>query len=142
MLGAKNINPLVSVPSSLRENIREDLYVLQASQSRYLFNTAVKWSTKNKAIVKSRLPTIVYLLVVIQWLHSKCSCQHWMKNYFCYHVIYIAVNHKLAQFLDIHMTIPIGQTRSVGRPKGTKENDKQVSSSDSSEKISKKKETQ
>ena len=33
---------LVSVPSSLRENIREDLYVLQASQSRYLFNTAVK----------------------------------------------------------------------------------------------------
>ena len=65
-----------------------------------------------------------------------------MKNYFCYHVIYIAVNHKLAQFLDIHMTIPIGQTRSVGRPKGTKENDKQVSSSDSSEKNSKKKETQ
>jgi len=33
---------LVNVPSSLRENIREDLYVLQASQSRYLFNTAVK----------------------------------------------------------------------------------------------------
>ena len=97
---------------------------LKASQSRYLFNTAVKWSTKNKAIVKSRLPTIVYLLVVIQWLHSKCSCQHWMSNYFCYHVIYIAVNHKLAQFLDIHMTIPIGQTRSVGRPKGTKGNDK------------------
>ena len=58
------------------------------------------------------------------WLHSKCSCQHWMKNYFCHHVIYIAVNHKLAQFLDIHMTIPIGQTRSVGRPKGTKGNDK------------------
>ncbi len=56
-----------------------------------------------------------------------------MKNYFCHHVIYIAVNHKLAQFLDIHMTIPIGQTRSVGRPKGTKGNDKQVSSSDSSE---------
>ena len=107
MLRAKNINPLVSVPSSLRENIREDLYVLQASQSRYLFNTAVKWSTKNKAIVKSRLPTIVYLLVVIQWLHSKCSCQHWMKNYFCYHDIYIAVNHRLAQFLDIHMTIPL-----------------------------------
>ena len=71
MLRAKNINPLVSVPSSLRENIREDLYVLQASQSSYLFNTAVKWSTKNKAIVKSRLPTVVYLLVVIQWLHSK-----------------------------------------------------------------------
>ena len=46
-----------------------------------------------------------------------------MKNYFCCHVIYIAVNHKLAQFLDIHMTIPIGQTRSVGRPKGTKDND-------------------
>ena len=81
------------------------------------------------------------------WLHSKCSCQHWMKNYFCHHVIYIAVNHKLAQFLDIHMTIPIGKTRSVGRPKGTKGNDKQVSSSDSSEisssdseKITKKKE--
>ena len=31
------------------------------------------------------------------------------------------------------MTIPIGQTRSVGRPKGTKGNDKQLSSSDSSE---------
>jgi len=56
-----------------------------------------------------------------------------MKNYFCYHVIYIAVNHKLAQFLDIHMTIPIGHARSIGRPKGTKGNDKQVSSSDSSE---------
>ena len=35
--------------------------------------------------------------------------------------------------LDTHMTIPIGQTRSVGRPKGMKGNDKQVSSSDSSE---------
>ena len=56
-----------------------------------------------------------------------------MKNYFCHHVIYIAVNHKLAQFLDIHMTIPIGHARSIGRPKGTKGNDKQVSSSDSSE---------
>ena len=49
--------------------------------------------------------------------------------------------------LDTHMTIPIGQTRSVGRPKGMKGNDKQVSSSDSSkisssdsEKITKQKE--
>jgi hypothetical protein len=73
------------------------------------------------------------------WLHSKCSSQHWKKNYFCHHVIYIAVNHKFAQFLDTHMTIPIGQTRSVGRPKGMKGNDRQVSSSDS-EKITKQKE--
>ncbi len=56
-----------------------------------------------------------------------------MKNYYCHHVIYIAVNHKLTQYLDTYITITIGQTRSVGRPKGMKGNDKQVSSSDSSE---------
>ncbi len=71
------------------------------------------------------------------WLMSVCSCEWWAKNYFCHHVIGLAVSKKKAVYLDIHMTIPIGHTRPRGQPKKTasaleKQQDALVSSSDSS----------
>ena len=53
------------------------------------------------------------------WIKSKCSCEYWAKNYFCHHVIGLAVFKKNEKFLDIHMEIPIGQTRARGQPKKT-----------------------
>ena len=68
---------------------------------------------------------------------SACSCQWWAKNYFCHHVIGLAVSKKKALYLDIHMTIPIGLTRQRGQPKKTasaleKQTGDKLSSSDSS----------
>ena len=53
------------------------------------------------------------------WLKSHCSCVYWAKNYFCHHVVGLAVSKKKAVFQDIHMNIPIGQTRPRGQPKKT-----------------------
>ncbi len=80
------------------------------------------------------------------WLNSRCFCQHWMKNYFCHHVVFIAVTHKLVEFADIHQTVPIGKTRSVGRPKeinkkAQKSSSESEASTSDSEKIEKQKVT-
>ena len=56
----------------------------------------------------------------IDWLKSKCSCCYWAKNYFCSHVIGLAVAKKKIAYKDIHKQIPIGQSRSRGQPKKTK----------------------
>jgi len=53
------------------------------------------------------------------WKNSFCSCVYWAKNYYCHHVIGVAVMKKKAHFLDVHMEIPIGQTRGRGQPKKT-----------------------
>ena len=71
------------------------------------------------------------------WSMSTCSCEWWAKNYFCHHVIGLAVSKKKAAYLDIHMTIPIGYTRPRGQPKKTapaleKQIGDQLPSSDSS----------
>jgi len=42
-----------------------------------------------------------------------------MPNYYCHHVIGVAVMKKKAHLLDLHMEIPIGQTRGRGQPKKT-----------------------
>ncbi len=70
------------------------------------------------------------------WLKSQCSCSYWAKNYFCNHVIGLAVIKKQVVFKDIHKVIPIGQTRPRGQPKKTKgalEKQQDYSSSSSSE---------
>jgi len=53
------------------------------------------------------------------WLKSKCSFEYWAKNYHCHHTVGLAVYKKKAAYLDIHMEIPIGQTRARGQPKKT-----------------------
>jgi hypothetical protein len=53
------------------------------------------------------------------WISSQCSCVFWAKNYYCHHVIGIAVTKKKAAYLDVNMQIEIGHTRKRGQPKKT-----------------------
>ena len=81
---------------------------------------------------KSSIGSLHYVdFIKENWLKSQCSCQHWMKNYFCHHVVYIAFKFNLVEFLDIHRAIPIGKSRSRGRPKTIIANSRKASSSES-----------
>ena len=55
------------------------------------------------------------------WTASRCSCQYFLKNYFCFHIIAIASNEKLTTISDIHKNVPIGQKAKRGKkPKAKK----------------------
>jgi len=54
------------------------------------------------------------------WLMSRCSCCYWAKNYFCNHVIGLAVCKKKIVYKDVHKEIQIGQNRPRGQPSKTK----------------------
>ncbi len=72
------------------------------------------------------------------WIRSKCNCWFYAKNYYCNHIIGLAVHKKRVVFKDIHKQIQIGQSRKRGQPKKTasalvKQTDYSSSSESSSE---------
>ena len=87
---------------------------------------------------KNHIRTINYVdWVTKDWIKSKCSCVFWAKNYYCHHVVGLAVYKGRAIYQEIHMSIPIGQTRPRGQPKKTaKALTKQQGETKSSESLS------
>ena len=49
------------------------------------------------------------------WTQSRCTCSFFLKNYFCYHVIVVAVNEKLTDIPLQFKKIPIAPKSKVGR---------------------------
>ena len=69
---------------------------------------------------KNHIRTINYVdWVTKDWIKSKCSCVFWAKNYYCHHVVGLAVYKGRAIYQEIYMSIPIRQTRPRGQPKKT-----------------------
>ena len=78
----------------------------------------LKWKTFDD--YSEHIKTVHYVTFEKKdWIKSICSCVYWAKNYVCHHVVCLAVFKKKAVFQDIHMEIPIGQTRPRGQPKKT-----------------------
>jgi len=78
----------------------------------------LKWDTFDDYV--SHVHTINYVSFVKQdWITSVCSCVFLAKNYYCHHIIGLAVHKGKAAYLDIHKQIPIGQSRPRGQPKKT-----------------------
>ena len=50
-----------------------------------------------------------------KWTESKCSCRWYLKNYFCFHVIALAVNEKLTEIPMDYKNIPIQSKPKRGR---------------------------
>ena len=56
-----------------------------------------------------------------KWEDSKCSCSYYLKNYFCYHLIAIAVNEKVLNIPNEYKNVPIEAKPKRGRkPKAKK----------------------
>jgi hypothetical protein len=49
------------------------------------------------------------------WSDSKCSCSYFLKNYFCYHLIALAVNEGLLEIPLAYKNIAIGAKPKHGR---------------------------
>jgi hypothetical protein len=76
----------------------------------------LNWDTFDDYV--SHVHTINYVSFVKKdWITSVCSCVFWAKNYYCHHVIGLAVHKGKAVYLDIHKQIPIGQSRPRGQPR-------------------------
>ena len=52
-----------------------------------------------------------------KWSDSICSCSWYMKNYFCYHLIALAVNEGLVEIPNEYKNIAIGAKPKRGRKK-------------------------
>ena len=55
----------------------------------------------------------------VEWESSICSCFNWHKNLKCDHVISLATRLKLADFMTIAYSTPIGRQNKPGRPQMT-----------------------
>ena len=55
----------------------------------------------------------------VEWESSICSCFNWHKNLKCEHVISLATRLKLADFMTIAYSTPIGRKNKLGRPQMT-----------------------
>jgi len=78
----------------------------------------LNWDTLDK--YEAHIRTVYYVEYnKKEWILSKCSCIFWAKNYFCHHVVGLAVENKKVQYLDVHKQIEIGRTRPRGQPKKT-----------------------
>lgn len=123
-----------------------DLYCMPAGQEKALsFRDCTKYFNKIDELSWSTLKEYeehVWTLNYVSfnkkdWVLSQCSCVWLAKNYYCHHVIALAVERKKVAYKDVHMQIPIGQNRPRGQPKKTasaltKQNDFSSSSDSSS----------
>ena len=55
------------------------------------------------------------------WSNSKCICCYYLKNYYCYHVIVIAVNEHLVDIPTQYKTVEIERKLQTGRPQLAKQ---------------------
>ncbi len=66
----------------------------------------LNWDTLDK--YEAHIRTVYYVEYnKKEWILSKCSCIFWAKNYFCHHVVGLAVENKKVQYLDVHKQIEI-----------------------------------
>lgn len=56
----------------------------------------------------------------IDWMHGKCNCPAFYKNYMCKHIIGLAIRLKLANPPPEAKNVLIGQKRKRGRPSKAK----------------------
>ncbi len=78
----------------VRSCVRRDICCVQLSNSESIFNN-------------------------VEWESSICSCFNWHKNLKCEHVISLATRLKLADFMTIAYSTPIGRQNKPGRPQMT-----------------------
>lgn len=50
-----------------------------------------------------------------KWNESKCTCSTFLKNYFCFHIIVVAVNENLLLIADKYKKVQIGIKKKPGR---------------------------
>jgi len=98
------------------------IYVAAAESDAVTQNTPKVFNEKHKtfeSFKKLHLSAYKIMFNVGNWKMSSCTCPSFLKNYKCKHVYGLAVHKKLALFPETVKTVPIGQKRKPGRPKGT-----------------------
>jgi hypothetical protein len=51
-----------------------------------------------------------------KWTSSRCSCAYYLKNYFCYHIVAVAVQERLTEIPLKYQTQEIAAKKKRGRP--------------------------
>ena len=86
--------------------------------NKYTIVDELSWETFDE--YKQHIRTINYVNYEKKpWITSKCSCEYWAKNYFCHHVVGLAVINNKAHYQDVHKQIMIIKKRKPGQPKKT-----------------------
>ena len=103
----------------------EEVFILTKDEHKNLINLKLKQgkvtqlSLNFDSFVGSILKVKLIRLNKCKWSDSKFSCGFYMKNYFCYHVIALAVNEKLLEIPNEYKNIAIGAKPKRGRKKKT-----------------------
>ncbi|CAF0706525.1 unnamed protein product [Brachionus calyciflorus] len=50
------------------------------------------------------------------WVDSKCTCGHFLKNYICFHLIAVAAQQNIIEITLKYKRVPLSQKKKIGRP--------------------------
>ena len=89
------------------------MYLLTKQEHSSLINLQIAKSSFDKLDISfNNFVQVVKKIKIInlnrdKWTESKCSCRWYLKNYFCFHVIKLAVDEKLTEIPMDYKNIPI-----------------------------------
>ena len=99
----------------------KEVFILAKDENKHLINLNLIKSQLSKVkldfdcFMDSARAIKCISLDKAKWSDSKCSCSYFLKNYFCYHLIALAVNEGLLEIPLAYKNIAIGAKPKRGR---------------------------